>query len=138
MKIAIDSITTGKRYRKDVGNLQELADSIKEQGLLQPVGLTENRELVFGKRRIEAVKLLGWTEIDARVVNVTSLLEGELTENEVRKQFSLDERVAIGLALEDMLGERRGGDRVSKEIKEQSGTVSTLKEKTRDIAAKKT
>jgi len=109
-----------------MGNISKLANSIKEQGLLQPVGINDNNELIFGQRRIKAAISLGWEEIEVRRVNVTSILEGELTENEVRKQFNIEERVAIGKAVEDLLGERRGGDRKSEQVKNQSGQTPTL------------
>jgi len=136
MQIKIKNIKIGTRYRKDMGNLQELANSIKKQGLLQPIGIDKDNMLVFGQRRIEAYKLLGYESIEARIVDVSSLLEGELTENEVRKQFNIEERVAIGKALEDMIGERRGGDRRSINA-DQSANIGGLKNtETRVIAAK--
>lgn len=131
----ISKIKIGSRFRKDMGDIQELADSIQKQGLLQSIGVNEKNELIFGLRRIEAVKLLGWENIDAKVVNVTSLIEGEITENEVRKDFSLDEKVAIGKMIEQQLGERRGGDRKSNNFQNQSANIGTLK--TRDIVAQK-
>jgi len=100
MQIKIKDIKIGTRYRKDMGDLQKLADSIKKQGLLQPIGIDQNNVLVFGQRRMEACKLLGYESIEARIVDVSSLLEGELAENEVRKQFNIEERVAIGKAVE--------------------------------------
>ena len=109
-----------------MGDISELANSIKEQGLLQPIGINDNNELIFGQRRIEAAISLGWEEIEVRRVNVTSILEGELTENEVRKQFNIEERVAIGKAVEDLLGERRGGDRKSEQVKNQSAEFCAL------------
>lgn len=77
-------------------------------GLLQPVGVTEDLELVFGERRIEAAKLIGWDTIEARVVNVSSIVEGEHDENELRKDFTVSERVAIGETIGSILGCRQG------------------------------
>jgi ParB-like chromosome segregation protein Spo0J len=81
--------------RKDMGDLQALKDSIREQGLLQPIGITASFDLVFGERRIEAYRLLGRDTIPARVVNVPSIAIGEHDENELRKEFTPSERVAI-------------------------------------------
>lgn len=53
---------------------------------------------------------LGLDEIEARTFDVPSITEGEYVENEVRKNFTVSERVAIGLALEEVMGERRGGN----------------------------
>jgi len=147
MKIAISDIDVGERHRKDLGDLQELAKSIQEQGLLQPIGITEDHKLVFGERRLRACELLGWDTIDVRIVNVTSIVEGELTENEVRKQFTIEERVAIGKAVEEVIGNRVGRPKKSEELesgeeqennKEIPHLGAEIKgSETRDIAAKK-
>jgi len=42
--LAIEDIGIGKRHRKEVGNLRELANSINAEGLLQPIGVTEDNE----------------------------------------------------------------------------------------------
>jgi ParB/RepB/Spo0J family partition protein len=90
LKMLIADIDIGERHRKEMGDLEGLADSILDQGLLQPIGVTENRELVFGERRLRACRdILGWKDIDCRVVNVSSIVEGERAENEIRKQFSV-------------------------------------------------
>jgi ParB family chromosome partitioning protein len=47
-----------------MGDLSALAASIAEVGLLQPIGVSADGELVFGERRLRACRdLLGWTEI---------------------------------------------------------------------------
>lgn len=46
--IKIAHIQVGRRHRKDLGNLQELARSIQQEALLQPIGVTDRLELVFG------------------------------------------------------------------------------------------
>jgi len=97
----ISDIKIGERHRKDMGDLAALAESIKTEGLLQPVGVTEDNELVFGLRRLTACRdILGWYAIDHRVVNVTSIVNGEYAENEMRKEFTMTERVAILTTIE--------------------------------------
>ena len=47
------------RYRKEMGDLQGLADSIAEVGLLHPIGVTQDGDkprLVFGERRLRAMR----------------------------------------------------------------------------------
>lgn len=96
VEIPIADIEIGRsRFRKDLGSLDELVDSIREVGLLQPIGITNQKELVFGQRRIEAFKRLGRATIPARIVSVTSIAKGEHDENELRKEFTASERVAI-------------------------------------------
>lgn len=54
-KLSVTDIKVGRRHRKDMGDLKSLAQSIKEEGLLQPVGVTSDMKLVFGERRLRAV-----------------------------------------------------------------------------------
>lgn len=135
MDIQIADIIVGTRFRKDFGDLETLAKSITELGLLQPIGVTEDNRLICGERRLRATRdILGWQEIPARVVNLQSLISGEYAENEVRKDFTVSERVAIGKAIEDELGNRQGQrtDQLPANLPEvPKGT------ETRDIAAAK-
>jgi len=128
---AISEIVVGDRHRKDLGDVEALASSISGIGLLQPIGITSDNELVFGERRLEAFKSLGKTHIPTRIVDLDSLVKGEHDENEMRKQFTPSEREAIAAKIERLSPERRGrpGENVAH--------VPHLKgEKTRDIAAK--
>jgi ParB-like chromosome segregation protein Spo0J len=99
--IPIEQVKIGERFRKDLGDIQSLADSIKELGLLQPIVVNEaTNELIAGHRRLEACKLLGWTEITANMVNLEYLVKGEYAENAFRKEFTKTEAVAIKQAIE--------------------------------------
>src|SRR4249920_1005230 len=96
----IKDIKIGKRFRKKVGDIKPLAQSIKEIGLLHPVVINENDELIAGARRLEACKLLGYEEIPVNVVNLKDLLKGEFHENALRKDFTITEAIAIKRAIE--------------------------------------
>jgi hypothetical protein len=99
-----------------------LARSIREEGLLQPVGITEDGELVFGERRLLAVRdYLKRKTVLARVVRVSSIAAGEYAENEIRKDFTASERVAIARTLERQLGERRGNPSIRQKFDELTG-----------------
>lgn len=130
-EIKITDIMVGNRHRKDMGNLTDLADSIRQEGLLQPIGVTDRLDLVFGERRIRAVRdILKKKTILARIVDVSSIIAGEYAENEVRKDFTPSERVAIAKAIERQIGNRRG-QRVQKIAQVEPGR------KTRDAAAER-
>ena len=127
-KLQVSQIKAGRRHRKDMGDLKSLAQSIKEEGLLQPIGVTADMKLVFGERRLRAVKdVLKRKTIIARIVDVSSIVAGEWTENEVRKDFSPSERVAIAKAIEKTMPERRG----------KSQIIDGFNGRTDDIAAKR-
>jgi N6-adenosine-specific RNA methylase IME4 len=98
MKIA--DIKIGKRFRKDLGNLNTLVSSIQEVGLLHTVLLNENNQLIDGERRIEAYRELGHSEIPTRVINLQDIAKGEVHANTIKKDFTSREKVAIKKAME--------------------------------------
>lgn len=93
--LPIDSIRPNPyqpRKNFDIKNLQELAESIKAYGVLQPitVRMVHNNfyELVAGERRLRASKLAGLAEIPAIIINaqdedsaVLALIENLQREN---------------------------------------------------------
>ena len=81
--------------RKDFSpaSLQELADSIKEQGILQPLIVRpqgENYEIIAGERRWRAAQLAGLTEVPVivRQVDDRAVLEMALIENLQRENLN--------------------------------------------------
>ena len=90
MKIPISEIKIGDRFRKDLGDIDLLVDSIARVGLIQPVIISEAKELICGRRRIAAYVKLGRTEIEAIVLSFTQVptpeksREIEAAENIVR------------------------------------------------------
>src|ERR1035438_6405455 len=103
--LPIDDIQGGFRYRKDLGDLRSLADSIGEEGLLHPVVVTPEGRLIAGQRRLGACRLLGWAEVPVTVVDLYQAARGEAHENFVRKDLLPSEIVALKRAIEPL--ERR-------------------------------
>jgi len=101
--MTISSIHIGDRVRKDMGDIEALAASIREHGLLHAVAVTSDRRLIAGHRRIIACTDLGMTSIPVRVIDVVDLLSAERDENQVRKDFTPSEAVAVARAIEDEL-----------------------------------
>src|SRR6266446_648084 len=101
----IDQIQIGFRYRQDLGDLSALAESISEVGLLHPVVVTPEGRLIAGRRRLEACRLLSWTEIPVTIVDLIQAARGEAHENFVRKDLLPSEIVALKRAIEPL--ERR-------------------------------
>lgn len=71
MPIAVDLLIPGRfqpRFRFVQQSLQELAETIKQDGLIQPIVVRPiadgKYEIIAGERRWRAVKLLGWKFID--------------------------------------------------------------------------
>lgn len=95
MLVKVADIKIKKRVRKDLGDLSALKDSLRTYGLLNPITLNSNYELVAGERRLRAAQELGWERINATVLDSTTdkiqQLEMELEENNQRKEFTDDE-----------------------------------------------
>ena len=98
--VPIDTIKIGSRFRKDLGDTALLAENIREIGLLHPIVINQDRELISGLRRIEAFKLLGKSEIPAHIVNLDDIIKGEISENTQRKDFSWEEIIRIKKVVE--------------------------------------
>lgn len=87
MKVRIDEIKVNPGRRAALENdIEELAFSISEIGLLNPITLTGDYTLVAGLHRLEAVKLLGWTEVECTITDLNGLTAelAELDENFAR------------------------------------------------------
>jgi N6-adenosine-specific RNA methylase IME4 len=108
--VRIDSITVGERHRKDMGDIDGLARSIAEIGLLHPVVVTSDGKLIAGQRRIEACRMLGLVDIPVTVVDLDNIMQGERDENTCRKDFAPTEAVAIWQAMESYKPGPRGED----------------------------
>lgn len=103
----ISEIKIPRRTRRDMGDLDGLAASIQEVGLLHLPVVDGENELVCGERRVRAVKKLGWEEVPVRTVRTLGeallALKAERDENTCRKDFVPSEAVALGERLEKML-----------------------------------
>lgn len=102
--------------------LQELADSIKLQGLIQPITVrrlnAHSYQLISGERRFRASKLAGLTQLPAyvRTANDQQMLEMALIENIQRENLNA---IEVALSFQRMIEEcnlkqEELGDRVSK------------------------
>ena len=78
VRISEIKINPGRRNTQQ-RNVKELARSIATVGLMNPITVTQDSTLIAGLHRLEAVKLLGWTEIEC-VVSEAGGLQAELAE----------------------------------------------------------
>ncbi|MBN1524215.1 MAG: ParB N-terminal domain-containing protein [Spirochaetales bacterium] len=94
MRIKIASIVVRKRIRKVFHDIEALADSMKKYGQLSPIIVNRDNELIAGERRLTAAQFLGWTTIEAVVIDKeedAEMLELELEENVQRSNLTQDE-----------------------------------------------
>ena len=108
--IAIDKVSIGSNRRplKDQ-KVAELMQSIKANGLLNPITLDQNFTLIAGLHRLTACKLLGFTQIECKVVNCDAdqARLAEIDENLIRNELEALERSELWLERDQIL-ERMG------------------------------
>jgi ParB family chromosome partitioning protein len=97
---AVHAIKVGQRHRRDMGDIDALAKSISEIGLLHPIVVNKDNTLIAGERRLQACKKLGWRDVRVTVVDLEEITRGEFAENAIRKDFLPSEIDAIRRKLE--------------------------------------
>jgi ParB family chromosome partitioning protein len=105
MFIDIDKIKVSSRIRKDFGDINELAEDIKKNGLINPPAINKEYQLLAGERRLRACKLLGWKQIPVNMIDTDGEeqdLSIEISENEARKEFTMTERLAYARKLTEI------------------------------------
>ena len=97
MKVKIDDIKISARIRIENTDISPLKKSIEEIGLLNPIIINDEKELLSGFRRLTSCRELGWEEIDAVVLstseNEIKKLDIEFHENLGRIDLSNDDRL---------------------------------------------
>ncbi len=122
------------RKHFDEDALQELADSIKQFGLLQPI-LVQDRgdyyEIIAGERRWRAAKLAGLKEVPVIIRNYTNqeIVEISLIENIQREDLNpIEEALAYKRLLEEFnLKQDEVAERVSKSRTTVTNSMRLLK-----------
>ena len=87
----ISHIKVGNRFRSDLGNIDEVIDSVKTNGLLCPIIITRENLLIDGLRRLDAYRQLSIQDIPVHIVDIPIRENGEIDANLVRKDFTAEE-----------------------------------------------
>ena len=116
------------RKRFDFDGLEELAQSIRENGILQPITVrsTDDKkfELIAGERRLRAARLVGMTKIPALVIDMQQKDSAlfALIENLQRQDLSFFEEAE---ALETLITDyKMSRDDVAKKLSIAQSTLS--------------
>ena len=122
-----------RRHFSEIG-IEELAQSIKAQGVLQPIivkKVAQGYELVCGERRLKAAALAGLKTIPVVVKDIADekLLEAALVENIQREDLNPIEEAQAYLRLveERGLSQEQVADRVGKNRATVANTIRLLR-----------
>lgn len=103
--VPISMIKVENRAREDKGDIEELAAKIQQVGLIQPITINQNHQLIAGERRLLAHIFLKKETIEAIIrptKDKVDLAEVEIIENIARKDFTWQERCKAEKKLFDM------------------------------------
>lgn len=93
MKIKISDIKIGDRIMNlEPRIVSDLKESIRANGMLNPIIITEDKTLVGGLHRLMAMKELGYDEIETTYLNQDNFIVAEIDENIVRKDIHFLEK----------------------------------------------
>ena len=98
------------RYRKEMGDIASLAESIRTEGQLVPIIIDSGMKLIAGERRLRAHKEIKATTIKCIILQKDSLEARiiELIENLERKEFTWEEHVAAMESLHELMQRKYG------------------------------
>ncbi len=144
MQIPIEQIRIKEGRRSlDSGYVKELVASIREMGLLNPITIDRENVLIAGLHRMEAAKMLGWTEIPCTVISLEGLVAemAEIDENIVRSDISALEYGEILLRRKEIYETlhpetKNGGDRRSGKTRSAKCTSDPARSFVEDTAEK--
>jgi ParB/RepB/Spo0J family partition protein len=132
--ISISAVRVEDRHRADVGDLGDLAESLRELGQLQPIVVTSDLRLIAGARRLAAAQSLGWIEIEAKIAHglsdAATLLRAERDENTCRKSFTPTEEHSLYealLVLQSSMTSQAPIDNVEEESAKEANTSLTTR-----------
>ncbi|MEW6651119.1 MAG: ParB/RepB/Spo0J family partition protein, partial [Chloroflexota bacterium] len=149
-QIAIDAILTNPyqpRHKIEAESLEELAESIRQHGVIQPIivtrdTLTGEYTLIAGERRLQAARLAGLESLPAmvRLASEQQRLELALIENVQRADLNALEAAQAYQQLADEFGlsHEEIAQRVGKSRASVTNTIRLLKlpETARDALSK--
>lgn len=131
-RILRDEDQPRKEFSKEA--LEELSDSIKKHGVLQPIVVVsegENYKIVAGERRWRAVKIAGLSTIPAivRTLDAQNKLELSIIENAQREDLNAIELATAYAKLKTQfnLSTKEIGERVGKSEQAIENTIRLLK-----------
>jgi len=115
--------------RKDMGDLKELTESIREKGIIEPVIVRPKEghyEIIAGERRFRAAQQAGMTEIPCIEHDIpdNEALELSIVENIQRKDLNVFEQAQSIMSLAEIYGYSH--EEIAKKIGKSRVTVSEL------------
>ena len=142
MLIEISAITIDPGRREALPeDIQKMAKSMSEVGLINPITIDKRHTLIAGLHRLEAAKLLGWTEIMCHVSDLEGLAAelAEIDENFVRCELPTIDHNDVVLRRKELYealhpSAKNGGDRRSEKSVEKNRSAKCTSDPVKSFA----
>lgn len=111
--VKLEDILVGERFREDFGDIEELQNSIREKGIIQPLSVDSDMNLLAGGRRYAASQALGLPTVPVVIrefIDEIDSREIELMENVHRKDFTWAEQAKLTKAIDDLYKAKHGSN----------------------------
>ncbi|MFH1486696.1 MAG: MT-A70 family methyltransferase [Chloroflexota bacterium] len=115
--------------RRNHGDIADLKESIAEVGLINPLTVDKDLNMLAGRRRYQAVKELGWTEVEVWVMDPDNPLRAfkiALDENLKRKPLTDPENSAAIKEYDEMARKLHGEGDKRRHLKQYSSVGHTV------------
>lgn len=111
LRIPIDQVHAGPNARGDLGDVSELAASLRAIGMQQPILVcqdgTDRYEVIEGHRRLAAARLLAWPYVDAVLRRATEPATRVVQQLAMHTQARQFDPIAEAKALHSLMWEHR-------------------------------
>lgn len=115
--VKLEEIIVSERFRDDLGDLDEMVESIKNKGIIQPLSVSVDdsgsMRLLAGGRRYASAQLAGLLTVPVIVRDFVDELDSreiELFENIHRKDFTWAERAKLTEEIDRLYKDRHGSN----------------------------
>ena len=121
INIPVEAIKTDYCVRRSMGDTVSMMYSIRGSGLLQPLGVTSDYQLVYGRRRLEVCRKLEWKTVPVIVIDddAKAYLYQRI-ENQQREAMTITEKAMFAQLIEKGLGIQSGRPRKLKDVMEEN------------------
>jgi ParB family transcriptional regulator, chromosome partitioning protein len=139
LAVFIDQINIGSNRRPIKDNkVVELMQSIRANGLLNPITVDRKFTLIAGLHRLTAYKLLGFEQIECKIVNFEDADHArlaEIDENFIRNELEPLERYELWLERDRILERmglrfKPGDNQYTQKLSTEGGEINSLPPKT--------
>ena len=114
-------------FRKDEHD--ELVKSIELNGLLEPLVIDKDNNLISGHRRLQAIKEIGWENVDCRITQTNNINISLIELNRYRKKSESELVKEADILMKEYKVVKGSGNHMKKEVKGKNWSIVDVSKK---------